>query len=181
MANETATLKPEFELAASVRVLMDNIDFESGACRLSDIVGACIPAGVLKRVRNALKEVGDPFSLEEQDNPTTEMVPFKEYAMKFGEDLGLGDVIPKGASVNIPKILTNSLITDKFNRDVPSVGKVISAKIDDVGIEVEGNIRADLKKKGRPSVAGRMLEKVGNKILKFELFEIGWVKKPKGE
>lgn len=38
----------------ALQLLLDQVDFERGACSLTDMVGACIPAGVLGQCRAAV-------------------------------------------------------------------------------------------------------------------------------
>lgn len=38
----------------ALQVLLDQVDFERGACSLTDMVGACIPAGLLEKCRAAV-------------------------------------------------------------------------------------------------------------------------------
>lgn len=43
----------------ALQLLLDQIDFERGACSLTDMVGQCIPAGVLEKCREAVKAEGE--------------------------------------------------------------------------------------------------------------------------
>ena len=38
----------------ALQLLLDQIDFERGACSLTDMVGQCIPNGVLAKCREAV-------------------------------------------------------------------------------------------------------------------------------
>ena len=47
----------------ALQLLLDQVDFERGACSLTDMVGQCIPAGVLAKCRGAVAaEVAGPPS-----------------------------------------------------------------------------------------------------------------------
>lgn len=35
-------------------LLLDQVDFTAGACSVTDMVGACIPAGVIEKCREAI-------------------------------------------------------------------------------------------------------------------------------
>lgn len=39
------------ELIAALKLLLDQVDYTVGACRLTDMVGACLDHKVIKRVR----------------------------------------------------------------------------------------------------------------------------------
>lgn len=43
----------------ALQLLLDQVDFERGACSLTDMVGQCIPAGVLEKCREAVKAEGE--------------------------------------------------------------------------------------------------------------------------
>ena len=45
---------PEEELRAALGILLDSVDYERGACRVNELVGAVLPADVLSLARTAL-------------------------------------------------------------------------------------------------------------------------------
>lgn len=45
----------EAELRSAVRLLLDQVDYTAGACRLGEMVGACLDAKVIDRVKAILE------------------------------------------------------------------------------------------------------------------------------
>lgn len=107
------------------------------------------------------------------------MVPFKELALRFYEDLGDGDFAALHSVEKSFHSLKDTVIGLGFDRRT-RVGIAKHLWQTPEGIEVEGLIREDLKSKGRPSVAGKIIkknEKEDHEILEWHLMEIGWVLK----
>jgi hypothetical protein len=46
----------EDKLRGELLVLLDHIDYERGACRPNEMIGAVLPVEVLRRCKNTLKE-----------------------------------------------------------------------------------------------------------------------------
>lgn len=44
----------EQELRAALATLLDQVDYTAGACRVTEMVGACLPEEVIKLCRKAL-------------------------------------------------------------------------------------------------------------------------------
>jgi chorismate mutase len=46
----------EEALRSALRILLDQIDYEEGACRPNEMIGAVLPVEVLRRCKNVLRE-----------------------------------------------------------------------------------------------------------------------------
>ncbi len=112
-----------------------------------------------------------------KDEP--KMVAFKDWALKFGEDIGGGETVDVHAVEKSLHKLKDGAIGLSFDLR-KKVGIVKHLRQFPEGIEAEGLIREDLLSKGRPALAGK-IEKTDEddekKILEWDLFECGWLLK----
>jgi hypothetical protein len=109
-----------------------------------------------------------------------ELVPFKAYALEFSDKPDAnGDVITREAVNMSAHRLVDTVIRDRFRRDVPGVGVVNQVGIDSRGVVVEGRIRRDLDGKGEYACGGPVLRKEGNRVKEWRLKEVSWVQSPR--
>lgn len=58
LVDENKTLREQRDnLQASLLLLLDQVDYTRGACRMSEMVGACLDASVIDRVRATLESL----------------------------------------------------------------------------------------------------------------------------
>lgn len=51
-----ATRRKDEALRSALLVVLDQVDYTSGACGLTEMVGAVLPNGIIKKAREALSE-----------------------------------------------------------------------------------------------------------------------------
>lgn len=59
------TTTREQKLDAALSAVLDQVDYTSGACALTEMVGACLPKEIIERARRALSAQPEPAVVQQ--------------------------------------------------------------------------------------------------------------------